>query len=536
MPSTDAGVGPAQLLFTGGAIYTMEDAQPRADALAVRGERILAVGDAQELTPLRGPATRVVELGGRALVPGFVDAHIHFGWYARSRREVDLDQAATLEAGLALVRAAAERLPDDAWIHGRGWDRHRWGRLLGAIDLDGAVGPRRAVLRSHDGHALWCSSAVLAAAGVDAGTPDPPGGRVERLEDGRPSGVLFENAQALVERVIPEPGLEETIAAIREALPSAAAAGVTGIHNLEDARTLRAFTRLWLRGELTLRVFHGIPRAHLRAAARVGVETGLGDNWLRVGLVKLFADGTLGSETAYLLEPYVGRDDGYRGIPTLEPEELRADLLAAARAGLGVAVHAIGDAAVRNALDAIAWARAQDPLAARALYRIEHAQLVHPDDFARFAQLDVVASMQPTHAVADWRAADEHWGPRSRTAYAWRSLLDAGVSLAFGTDAPVERIEPLRSLYAAVARRDESGVPAGGWYPEQALRLHEAVRAYTRGAAHAERADARKGSLTPGKLADLVVLSGDPFARGVEALLETDVDTTVVGGRIVHER
>lgn len=517
-------------------MYTLDEAQPRAAALAVRGNRVLALGDTAELDVLRGHGTRVVDLEGRALLPGFVDAHVHFGWFARSLREVDLDRAATMEAGLAMLRAAAEALPTDAWIFGRGWDRNRWGRLPTARELDEAIGVRRAVLESHDGHSQWVSSTVLALAGVSENTPHPPGGRIERLPDGRPSGVLFENAQALVDRVTPEPTLEETARSIREALPLAASAGITGIHNFEGARVLRAFTRLRDEGELTLRVFHGIPREHLAAAAEVGLQTGFGDEWLRLGLVKLFSDGALGSRTAYLLESYEGRDDGYRGIPTLSDEELREDLVTAARAGLGVAVHAIGDAAVRSVLDAMAWARANDAMARRALFRIEHAQLVHPDDFKRFDQLNVVASLQPIHATADWRIADRHWGQRSRWSYPWRSLLDAGASLAFGTDAPVEAIEPIRTLHAAVTRTEPSGEPEGGWYPEQRVRLHEAVRAYTVGSARAERADATRGSLAAGKLADLVVLSLDPFAVEPARLLEARVDLTVVGGRIVHER
>ncbi len=536
MQNTEIGYGPAQVLLTGGEIYTMNDAQPRADSLAVRGERILAVGDQRELEVLRGPGTRVVDVRGRAVLPGFVDSHIHFGWYARSRQQVDLDQAATVEEGLARLRAFVERLPLDAWVRGRGWDRNRWGRVPTAADLDEAVGGRRAALSSHDGHAMWCSTAALAAAGITMETSDPAGGHIERSPEGQPSGVVLENARDLVTRVMSEPSVEETVAALREALPIAAAAGITGMHNFDDARTLRAFTQLWSAGELTLRVFHGIPRANLRSAAEVGLETGLGDNWLRVGLVKLFADGALGSRTASLLEQYELSADGYRGIATIDTRDLREELLAAAQAGLGAAVHAIGDAAVRAVLDAVEWARAADPLARRALYRIEHAQLVDPVDFPRFQQLNVIASMQPIHAVTDRRVADEHWGARCRNAYAWRRMLDAGAALAFGTDAPVERLEPLRSLHAAVARTDDAGEPTGGWYPEQRLRLHEAVRAYTVGSALAEGVLTHRGSLAPGKLADLVILSLDPFQHEPSALLEAEVDITMVGGRIVHER
>lgn len=530
MSSTD---GRADVLFTGGTVYTGDAGRPRA--LAVRGHEIVAVDQAECLDGLRGPRTRVVDLRGRALLPGFIDAHVHFGWYALSRERVNLDPARTLEEGLALVQRAAGSLPPGAWLEGRGWDRNRWGRLPTAAALDRVTGRRPAVLSSHDGHALWLNAAALRAAGIGPNTLDVPGGRIERDARGQPTGVLFERAQELVRHAVPEPTVAELAEAIRRALPVAAAVGIVGIHNLEGAPSLRAFAALRRADALSLRVFHGLPHAELGAASRLGMETGFGDDWLRLGPVKLFADGALGSRTAFLLDDYEGQP-GDRGIATLDPEGLRRDLVQAARAGLAVAVHAIGDGAVRMVLDAMEWARAQDEATRRALFRVEHAQLVHPDDVPRFRQLDVVASMQPIHAVADRLVADQHWGARARHAYAWRSLLEAGAPLAFGTDAPVERIEPLRSLHAAVTRQDVDGAPEGGWYPEQRLTLEEAVRAYTLGSAAAEGAQAVRGSLEPGKLADLVVLSLDPFGRGPEALLEVEVDVTMVGGRIVHER
>jgi predicted amidohydrolase YtcJ len=513
----------------------MDPSRPQASALAVRGDRIVAMGVQSDLDALRGPATRIVDLAGRAVLPGFVDAHIHFGSFAMGRRQVNLDAARTLEDGLTLLAGAARDPHATGWLLGRGWDRNRWGRLPTAADLDRVAGDVPAALSSHDGHSLWLNSLALAEARIDQGTPDPPGGRIERDEQGHPVGVLFENAQALARRAMPAPSVEQMADAIRAALPVAAAAGITGIHNFEDATSLRAFAALRRSGELMLRVFHGVPRGNLRAAAQTGMETGFGDAWLRIGAVKLFADGALGSRTAFLLDPYEGRADGYRGIATLDAHELREDLVCAARASLGVAVHAIGDAAVRAVLDNVAWVRTHEPAGAEALFRIEHAQLVHPDDVPRFAALNVVASMQPIHAVSDWRAADEHWGRRARHGYAWRSLLEAGAPLAFGTDAPVERIEPLHGLHAAVTRQDPDGQPEGGWYPEQRLNLAQAIRAYTLGSVQAEQAAGERGSLAVGKLADLVVLSLDPFAHGPDALLEAQVDMTVVGGRVVHE-
>jgi hypothetical protein len=421
-------------------------------------------------------------------------------------------------------------------VQGRGWDRNRWGRLPTRTELDTAVGARSAALSSHDGHALWLNSAALAVAAITRNTPDPAGGVIERAEDGEPSGVLFENAQDLVRPHIPKPGDRELREAIQKALHLAAAAGLTGIHNLEDARTRRAFMALEASGELSLRVYHGVPRGELNEARERGLSTGGGSDWLRVGPVKLFADGALGSRTAWLLAPYVGRDDdGYCGVATLSAEELEHDLRTAADAGLDVAVHAIGDAAVRRVLDVFEQTRDAYPPLRQRLLRIEHAQLVDPQDVPRFAGLGVIASMQPIHATADWQAADQHWGERARHAYAWRDLLQARAALAFGTDAPVEHLEPLHSLYAATTRRDPSGEPAVGWYPRQRLSLEEAVLAYTRGSALAERAAGRRGSLSAGMDADLVVLKPDPFELPPEALRETRVVATIVGGRITFE-
>ncbi|HLZ31230.1 MAG TPA: amidohydrolase [Chloroflexota bacterium] len=556
----------ADILLRNAAISTLDPAQPRARCLAVADGRVVAVGS-QSLDDLRGPRTRVFDLGGRAVVPGFVDAHVHFGSFALGRQQVDLDVATTLEDGLALLRAAAASLPARAWLRGRGWDRNRWGRLPDAADLDRAVAERPAALASRDGHSLWLNTAALQAAGIDRDTPPPAGGVIVKDVHGEPTGVLAENATDLVTAHMPRASEDDIRDAILAALPLAAAAGLTGIHNLEDSRSRAAFQALEDSGELTLRVYHGVPRSELAHARERGLRTGAGvpgprsargdapprtaarepglrtgdgergagGSLLRIGPVKLFADGALGSRTAFMLEPYEGRDDNFLGVPTLEAGELAEAMRLAADAELDLAVHAIGDAAVRRVLDVYAQTRsAYPPLAAR-LLRIEHAQLVHPADISRFASLGVVASMQPIHATSDWRAADAHWGSRARHGYAWADLLRAGAQLAFGTDAPVERLEPLPSIYAAVTRLDQHAEPAGGWYPHQRLTLDEAVRAYTTGSAAAERATARRGSLAPGMDADLVVLSPDPFSQEPAALRDTRVELTVVGGRITFD-
>ena len=523
----------ADVVLLGGSVRTFDAQQPRATAIAIGGGRILALGD--DVEALRGPSTRVIETSGCAIVPGFVDSHIHFGQYALGRQQINLDAAATLDAGLEQLQAHAQHMDGTRWLRGRGWDRNRWGRLPTAADLDRAIPNTPAALSSHDGHSLWLNSAALTAVGITSATQPPAGGVIQRDESGQPSGVLFENAQDLARRRMPEPTHDELVHALRQALPVAAAAGLTGLHNIEDEHSLAAFRSLEAGRELTLRVYHGVRRGQLRKARALGLRTGEGSDWLRIGPVKLFSDGALGSRTAHLLEPYAGTSDGYRGVPTLELEEIVEDMREAATAGLDVAVHAIGDAAVRSVLDAVERTRQLEPAARHTQMRIEHAQLVHPDDMPRFAALGVIASMQPIHAIADWHAADAHWGDRARHGYAWRSLLDAGALLAFGTDAPVERLEPLASLHAATTRRDPDDQPRGGWYAEQCLTLDEAVRAYTFGSAKAERAESRRGSLASGKDADLVVLRPDPFGLEPDALRETQIALTMVSGRIAHE-
>lgn len=528
----------ANLALLNGVVYTgLPGAQP-AQALAVRGKHILAVGSSTEVLDYCGGDTRMIDLEGAPVLPGFVDAHTHLVAWSLSRQQVDLDGAATVDAGLELVKRAAAALApqSEVWLEGRGWDRNRWGRLPTAAELDAVVADRPAVLASHDMHSLWLNTAALRSVGISRDTRDPDGGHLERDANGEPTGVLFERAREPVFTAVPGKRPADVQAAVRSGLAEAARLGIVGIHNFEDATAQRPLQALYREGALTLRVFNGIPLPDLEPAAAMGMRTGLGDDIMRIGLLKLFADGALGSLTAHVLDPYEGCEgDGYRGLATVGDEELLQAVRTATAAGIGVAAHAIGDAAVRRVLNAFEVVRAESDNWSPIL-RVEHAQMVHPDDVPRFARLRVQASVQPIHAVSDWRTADRHWGARARHAYAWRSLLNAGAHLAFGSDAPVERIDPLATLHAAVTRQEASGLPAGGWYPQQRLTLAEAVRAYTWGSCVAEGAGDRRGTLEAGKLADLVVLSGDPFAAEPAALLETDVQMTMVGGSVVHER
>ncbi|MDR5709769.1 MAG: amidohydrolase [Armatimonadota bacterium] len=519
--------------FHNGRIYTLDRADTVARALACWQGRIVAVGTDAEVRDRFAGFTEV-DLEGLVVLPAFTDAHLHLVALGLSRRRVNLEGAGSLREAVLRVAEAVRRATPGSWILGRGWEPSRWpeGRLPSREDLD-AVSPENPVaLWSRDGHLLWCNSLALAQAGVGPGTPSPPGGVIER-EGERPTGVLREAATALVARAVPPPPDGEVESAILEAVRDLHRRGITGVHEMagpaEDRSALAVLQRMHQAGTLRIRVAMAIPVQRLEEARRLGLRSGLGDEWLRVGFVKVFADGTLGSQTAAMLEPYEGQPQN-SGVAAYEREELVDLVTRAARAGWSCAVHAIGDRANRWALDA--FEAAQEVSRRGGLrHRVEHAQLVHPADLPRFGRLRVVASMQPLHCASDEALARQYWGARSRYAYAWRSLLRSGAVLAFGSDAPVESPDVLRSLYVAVFRRH----PAGGQDlpgPEETLSVREALRAYTLGPAYAAGEEHLKGSLEVGKVCDLVALDQD-ILQTPEALPETRVRMTVLGGEVV---
>ncbi|HXF82682.1 MAG TPA: amidohydrolase [bacterium] len=534
-PTEPSGSG---VLFTGGRIHTLDPRRPRAEALAAAGGRVVAVGSSDELRAAF-PRFRRVDLEGLVVVPGFTDAHIHLPAYGISLRRIELRAARSLREAVELVRQAAARARPGEWIRGQGWDKNRWpeDRFPHRADLDAAAPGHPVVLASKDGHLLWVNSAALRAAGLDRRTPDPPGGEIARDDRGEPTGILKETAKELIWRAAPEEGPEALETAILESQARLHALGLTAVHHFtgtagyDGPPTFAAFQRLRARDQLRLRVWMTVPERALDHVMAIGLRTGFGDEWLRVGPVKIFADGTLGSQTAAMLEPFAGQP-GNTGIAIHSREELTDLVGRAVRAGFWCAIHAIGDRANRWVLDACeAHREATKALGAR--HRIEHVQLLHPDDLPRLARLGVTASMQPIHATSDRDIADRYWGARSRTAYAWRALLEEGTVLAFGSDAPVESPDVFQGLYAAVTRRrpDEPQRPA--WHPEQALGVEEAVRAYTVGAAYAAGAEAVQGRLAEGFYADFVAMDTDIFAAPAEALLAARVTLTVVGGEIV---
>lgn len=519
------------LLLVNGRIYTVDPSRPIAEAVAIEGNRILAVGkdgDLKNLAKDRG--WEVVDLGGRAVLPGLIDSHIHFLGYATGLTEVSLEGVESLEQALEIIAAKVKDTEAGQWITGRGWDQNRWGGFPTKQHLDSVAALNPVALRRKDGHLLWVNSLALAAMGIDRNTPDPPGGEITRDEQGEPTGILKENATHLLEGTIPEDKPEIRERALRRATEIAQSRGLTGIQDMEGGEAFSDFQHLLQQGELGLRVYMCLPSRSLEDAVEVGVRTGFGNEYLRLGHLKIFADGTLGSQTADMLEPFAGQPNN-RGIEVTSQPELERLVEKATQNGMACAIHAIGDRAVRRALDAIAKANAwQQGLRPR----IEHVQLIHPQDIPRFAELGVIASMQPIHASSDMLIADKYWGSRAGWSYAWKTLLQAGVRLAFGSDSPVEDLNPLVGIHAAVTRQQADGTPSGGWYPEQQLSVEQAVYGYTMGAAYASGEENIKGSLTPGKLADLVVLSQDIFQIPPADILNTRVTMTIFDGRVVY--
>lgn len=558
---------PEALLFFGGPIRTMTVERPVVEALGVVGDRIVAAGSRSEVEAVLGGfpgrRPRPVDLDGALLLPGFVDCHTHLGGFALRMNFVDLDGAASLEEALARVRDFAARVGPGRWVRGGGWNKNLWpgGRFPSRLDLDRVVPSSPVALSSKDGHSWWLNTEALRRAGIGRDTPDPPGGEIERDASGEPTGILKETAGGLVTAALEQPSTEEYAALMGRAMAAANEKGLVGIHDMEGRESLRAFQALLAAGGLALRVWMYLPGELLPSLGDLGLESGFGGPWLRIAGVKAFLDGALGSQTADMLEPYVG--SGARGIETMTTEAFTDLVGRASAARLAVAVHAIGDRANRKALDAFE-AHAATWRKAGLRHRIEHVQLLHPDDLPRLGRLGVVASMQPIHAPSDRDMADRYWGPdRVRTAYAWRSLVRTGARLAFGSDVPVESCDPLKGLYAAVTRRHPDEPGREPWHAEEALTPYEAVKAYTVGAAWAVGAEAERGTLEPGKLADLVILSEDflavpggdpPAAPGGDSLgapggglpagpdgewagtvlLRTQVVATIVGGRFVY--
>ena len=516
-------------LLQNARFYTGDRQQPWTDTLALVDARIVAAGAAAR-DWAAAPGARAEDLGGATVLPGLVDAHVHLMWYALSLRDLELRDLSR-EALLAAVQQQAARTPLGTWIQGRGWDQNLWTdtRFPTAAELDRVAPHHPVLLIAKNAHAAVANTMALQLAHLEAHTPDPPRGRFGRRSDGSLDGMLFEYAVDAVGDAVPAPTVSQVAEALRAAQPLLLQAGLTGVHDVDGGPAFAALQTLHREGALQLRVAKYVRLEALEGLLQVGLQSGHGDDWLRFGGLKLFADGALGSRTGAMFAPYAGEPEN-TGLLTLEPEALRDIAHRAVAGGLALAIHAIGDRANHLVLDVLEEVR---PLNPQLRHRIEHVQLLTPEDLPRLAQLGLVASMQPIHAPHDWAMAEQYWGARCRYAYAWRAVRETGATLAFGSDAPIESFDPLLGLYAAVTRRHErDGAPGPeGWYPQERLTLAEAVEGFTWGAAYAIGQEHRLGRLLPGYLADLVVLDRDIFAAPPEALLETRVERVMVGGQ-----
>jgi len=536
----------SNLVLTNGHIYTMDPRLPKATAVAIRAGKIVAVGEDAAMKELLGQDAEWLDLDGRALIPGLVDAHVHFEGFSLSRQRVDLDEASTVEEVLDRIVLYAEQLQNrpqssdsEQWLQGRGWAQDAWQKpaFPTAAHLDQIVSHMPVYLRHKSGHAAWINTKTMKLAGITAATPDPPGGQIQRDAAGLPTGILFEDAMLLVKEHIPAPTLSEISRAMLDAQTYCWQVGLTGVHDFDGRSCFQALQILHQRHQLGLRVVKNIPFKRLDHAIGVGLRSGFGDEWLRIGGIKFFADGALGSRTAAMVEPYQNEPDNY-GITVTDKEEMMAGASQASAHGLSVTVHAIGDRANHDVLDVFAAVRQEERGQEhhhQLRHRIEHVQLLHPGDLQRLAQLNIIASMQPIHATSDMDVAAAYWGERTQFSYAWRTMLESGATLVFGSDAPVERIDPLPGIHAAVTRRNAAGSPGkDGWHPEQKLTLQETIYAFTQAAAITSGQEKHQGSITPGKLADLTIFDQDIFDLPQDELLQVGIAGTVVAGEFKH--
>jgi len=564
-------------------LTTQDPRYPDARAVAIRAGRIWAVGSDAEILRLAGPSTRIINLRGRRVLPGFTDAHFHFQAWALGRRQLRLAGLSSRQAVQDALRTRAAETPPGQWIIGQGWNESDWPepRLLDRHDLDAAAPHHPVFLARSDLHLATVNTAALRLAGIVAGLPDPAAGVIDRDGAGQPTGILRDHAMDLIDAVMPQPDAAQIDAAMRDAIGEAHRLGLTGVHDFrsgdaaESQEAFHAWQRLHAAGELKLRVWMMIGGQLLDQAIALGLRSGFGDDRLRIGGVKYFADGSLGARTAWMLEPYA---DGGVGLPVTPMAELASAIERGAAAGLPVAIHAIGDRAVRELLDVFSevlprvarsetghsdrvarsetghsatsmdnsqltidnsqltidnWQLSID--SSRIPHRIEHVQHSHPEDLRRLGSLGLVASVQPIHQVDDMALVERAVGARGRWSYAWRTLLESGAVLALGSDCPVASPNPFWGIHAAVTRQRRDGAPAGGWHPEERLTLAEAIAGYTLGPAYASGQLAHQGSIAPGKLADLVALDRDIFAVPPAEIADIRPVMTIFNGEVVYD-
>ena len=531
----------ADLIITNAKIWTVDPSRPTAQAVAVLGDRIVAVGSSQDVDGWRGPKTKVIDAGGKLLLPGFNDAHVHFVGGGRQLNAIQLNDATSAQEFARRIGERAKATPPGEWILGGRWDETKWTPpVMPTKELIDPLTPNVPVFVSrYDGHMGLANSVALRLAGITAKTPDPPGGTVVRDAQGNPTGALKDAAEAYVHKVIPSPSHDERLQATKRALAYAASVGVTSVQNMSAGYDdIAIYAELLQRGELTARIYAAPSIVNFEDQAKLGIRHSFGGPYLRLGALKGFADGSLGSGTAYFYEPFTN-NPANRGLLSDEMNPvsaMRDRMMAADAAGLQICTHAIGDEGISTILDLYADVIKAHGEADRR-FRIEHAQHLAAKDFERFAQLHVIASMQPYHAIDDGRFVERYLGhDRASRTYAFRTFLDHHVRLAFGTDWPVAPLDPLLTVYAAVTRATLDDKNPKGWFPEQKLTVAEAVEAYSMGSAYAEFQENEKGSITPGKLADMVLLSDDIFSIDPARIRDAKILKTLVGGKVVYEK
>lgn len=530
----------ADLIVTHARIYTVDDNHPFVSALAVRDGRVEFVGSEQEALLLKGPSTRVIDAGGSTIIPGMIDAHAHLFEVGTYLHNIDLRDTHSYDEVVARVAARVKQVPAGQWIDGRAWDQNKWGDTrFPTHEKLTAVSPNNPVVLTRvDGHAILVNAAAMRAAGVTAATKDPAGGRIERFPNGDPTGVFVDNAMGLINRVIPPLPHDEMVSAGLDAMKELNRYGLTGVDDPGEPRqVLDLWEELAKSGRMSLRVYAMIAddSATIEHYFQLGPRSAMYDNHLWIRAIKLYADGALGSRGAALLDPYTD-DPKNSGLLKSTPEHLRDVSIRALQHGFQVATHAIGDRGNRIALDAYEAALEAVPTVDHR-FRIEHAQIVDHADIPRFAQLGVIPSMQAVHATSDMYWASNRLGyARTLGAYAWRSLLETGVIIPNGSDMPVERVNPLYSFHAAISRQDDNNWPPGGWFPEQRMTREEALKSITIWPAYAAFQEQMLGSLTPGKLADFVILDRDIMTVPASEILGTSVIATYIGGKAVFER
>ena len=530
---------PADIVFVNGKVWTVDPELPTAEAVAIRGERIIAVGSNVDIRAFAGSNTEVIDLKKKRVLPGFIDNHTHFISGGFQLANVDLRNAKSEAEFTQRIRGRAEKYPD-RWITGGDWDHDNWpgGNLPTKEMIDRFTATTPVFVSRYDGHMALANSCVLKLAGVTRDTPDPPGGTIVKDKtSGEPTGILKDEAMSYVWKHVPDPGENEMMDAARRALAEARMWGVTSIQDISSTADVEIYKELRASGELTARFFCRLPIATTEQLIAQGIRVGTGDEWVRLGSLKAFADGSLGSTTALFFEPFIN-DPTTHGLPSdiVLNGRLEKWALAADKAGLQLSIHAIGDSANSLMLDLFERIIAQNPSWDRR-FRIEHAQHIHPKDFARFARLDVIASVQPYHAIDDGRWAEGRIGyERCKTTYPFRTFINSGVKMCFGSDWTVAPINPLFGIYAAVTRRTTDGANPKGWIPEQKITVAEAIEAYTINNAYAAFEEKEKGSISVGKMADLVVLSDDILSIDPVAIENVQVEMTVVAGTLVYRR